>query len=313
MTQFEDFDPIPGEAYILEPSVTLVLAPNPSPMTYLGTNTYILGDQTLAVIDPGPDSEEHLQALLRIIDGRTVSYVFLTHSHLDHSPLTRPLANATGAKIVAYGPSDAGRSAVMQKLAGAGYAGGGEGMDWEFTPDETLGDGDIIQGDGWQLEAIHTPGHIGNHLCLKWGDVIFSGDHVMEWSTSLVSPPDGDMTDFLASCAKLLGHPARVYYAGHGKPVERPLDRVKTLINHRNGRATQVLTTLNDFGPTDVKSLTRRIYADVSPTLYPAAERNVFAHLVDLFEANKVTAQPRLAHDATFALTLIDTVPKKSM
>lgn len=186
----DDFDPEIGVAEILEPGLHRIVAPNPSPMTYRGTNTYLLGGSDIAVIDPGPDHPAHLEAILSALEpGQRVSHIIVTHTHLDHSPLARPLAERTGAEIWAFGDGTSGRSPIMQDLAQAGLMGGGEGVDHDFLPDYTLADGDVLRGDGWALEALHTPGHIGNHLCLAWGDACLTADHVMGWATSLVSPP----------------------------------------------------------------------------------------------------------------------------
>lgn len=284
----------------LEPDLGLVLAPNPSPMTGLGTNTYLLGRDSLAVIDPGPASDAHFAALIAAIDGRPVGHIIVTHSHLDHSPLARPLADHTGAPVLAFGDTYAGRSHVMKALADSGMAGGGEGLDHDFEPDTHVRDGDVIKGQGWDLSVIHAPGHLGNHIALGWNDAVFVGDLVMGWSTSLVSPPDGDMTDFMASCARLRDMPARVHYSGHGAPITSPHARLTELINHRETRTAQILATLQD-GPQDVAQIVQAIYVDLHPRLRVAAGRNVFAHLVDLYVQNKVQVDGALHPDAIFA------------
>ncbi len=295
-----DFAPVAGQPLTLAPDLALILAPNPSPMTYLGTNTYLLGCNSLAVIDPGPDDAAHLAALVAAIDERPISHILLTHSHLDHSPLAAPLAAHTGAPICAFGDSAAGRSAVMTRLAQDGLAGGGEGIDGDFKPDVTLANGEVLTGDWGQITAIHTPGHIGNHLCFAWRDAIFTGDHVMGWASSLVSPPDGDLTDFMASCARLGTYEAAVYYPGHGAPIRDPQGRLGWLVAHRLAREAQILSVLSRQ-PLDVQDITAQVYQDVAPALRPAAARNVFAHLVDLHERGKVTAHPALSTKATFA------------
>lgn len=267
------------------PNVICLRAPNPSPMTYTGTNTYIVGGASCVIIDPGPDDDAHLDAILAALSGRRLSHIILTHSHIDHSALVPRLKQATGAPVVAFGDSRAGRSGAMQALVDAGMTGGGEGIDTQFTPDITVADGETI-GD---LTVVHTPGHMGNHICLKFGDVMFSGDHVMDWATSIVSPPDGDLTEFMASCEKLLGIPASLYLAGHGDPVRDPHGRVRWLLDHRRGREAQILSALDD-GPATAAQLTKRIYTDIAPALWPAAERNVLAHLIDL--EHKKSVQP---------------------
>jgi glyoxylase-like metal-dependent hydrolase (beta-lactamase superfamily II) len=296
-----DFAPIAGKPLALADDLQLVLAPNPSPMTYLGTNTYILGRETLAIIDPGPDNPDHLAALVAAIAGRPVSHILLTHSHLDHSPLAATLRDRLGALTYAFGDSRAGRSAVMRQLADEGLAGGGEGIDHAFSPDCTLKDGEVLSGSWGDITALHTPGHIGNHLCFVWNDAIFTGDHVMGWASSLVSPPDGDLTDFMASCSKLQGHGARIYYPGHGAPVMQPAARLAWLIDHRKKREAQILTTLTEK-PATPAHITGAVYHDLAPGLTKAAERNVFAHLVDLYTRGIVSAAPQLATGATFAL-----------
>ena len=299
----DDFNAPVGVAERLEPGLRRILAPNPSPMTYRGTNTYLIGERDLAVVDPGPESEQHLQAILAAVGpGQRISHILVTHAHLDHAPLARRLSQVTGAPVLAYGDALAGRSAVMQKLAESGLAGGGEGVDVQFRPDNTVADGEVIYGDGWQLEALWTPGHFGNHLSFVFEDVILTGDLVMGWASSLVSPPDGDLTDFMASCEMLAQRPARRFHAGHGAPVDAPHDRLDWLLQHRRMRETQILTALEGAGG-DVGSLTRRIYTDTPAALLPAAERNVFAHLVDLYEKKRVTCAEPLSFKAYFKLT----------
>jgi glyoxylase-like metal-dependent hydrolase (beta-lactamase superfamily II) len=278
-----------------------VLAPNPSPMTYWGTNTYLLGRETLAIIDPGPDDPAHLAALLAAVARRPVSHILLTHSHLDHSPLAERLSAQLGAPTYAFGDSSAGRSAVMQKLAREGLAGGGEGIDHGFVPMCSVKDREVLTGAWGRITALHTPGHIGNHLCFVWKDAIFTGDHVMGWASSLVSPPDGDLSDFMASCTKLQDHVARIYYPGHGAPITNPAARVEWLIQHRKKREAQILAVLANTQATP-HAITTAVYQDIAPELRKAAERNVFAHLVDLHERGKVTAAPQLATSASFAL-----------
>lgn len=296
-----DFAPIVGQAYDLEDGLRMVLAPNPSPMTYLGTNTYLLGKTRIAVIDPGPDSEAHLNALLRAIGSATVSHIIVTHNHLDHSPLAARLSEQVSAPVYAFGTHLEGRSAVMDLLAKQGLSGGGEGIDMAFMPDIILSDRQTIGTDEWTLTALHTPGHIGNHLSLIWDDAIFTGDHVMGWASSLVSPPDGDLTDFMLSCEKLQQIPARIYYAGHGAPINDPEARLTWLIAHRKSREAQILAALGDQ-PATVQTLTRDIYTEIPMALLPAAERNVFAHLVDLHQRRHVAANPDLSQQAIFKL-----------
>ena len=294
------FDPPAGVAEELEPGLRRLLCPNPSPMTYRGTNTYLLGTKGIAVIDPGPEIAEHLDAILAAIGpGQQITHILVTHAHVDHSPLARPLAERTGAPVLAFGDAFAGRSTVMAELAAKGLAGGGEGVDAGFVPDICLADGDIVTGDGWQVEAIHTPGHYGNHLAFGWNDACFTGDLVMGWASSLVSPPDGDLTDFMASCARLRSGDWRVFHAGHGAPIDTPRERLDWLIAHRNGREAEILDALT-AGPARAYDLASRIYTDTPTALMGAATRNVFAHLVDLVGKNRVEAVGELESEAVF-------------
>ncbi len=298
----DDFNPRLGEAVALEPGLRRIVADNPSPMTYRGTNTYLLGEGAVAVIDPGPESGAHMQAILGALrPGEVISHIFVTHSHLDHSPLARPLSEATGAPVLAFGDSFTGRSDVMNALAEGGLAGGGEGVDASFAPDVLLADNETVDGDGWALTALHTPGHFGNHLSFAWGDALFCGDLVMGWASSLVSPPDGDLTDFMASCQRLAEHDWRVFHAGHGAPIETPNARLTWLIEHRLTREAQILAALRE-APATAEALATAIYSDTPAALLPAATRNVFAHLVDLYCKNRVSASPQLSATALFRL-----------
>lgn len=293
--------PTPGKPRTLEDGLTCVLAPNPSPMTHWGTNTYLLGWDSVAVIDPGPADPDHLGALLRAIGGRRVSHILVTHSHLDHSPLAGPLAEAVGAPVLAFGDSGAGRSAIMETLARAGEIGGGEGVDRAFTPHEMLTDGATVRGEGWHMTAHHTPGHFGNHMCFQWGEVGFTGDHVMGWASSLVSPPDGDLTDFMASCVRLQNTGITRAYAGHGAPIADAHARIAALIDHRRTREDQILTALRD-GPMTAHALAGSIYTETPKALLGAAARNVLAHLIDLTQRAKVGPIGPLRSAASFAL-----------
>lgn len=285
----------------LEPGLARITAPNASPMTFTGTQTYLLGQGRCAVIDPGPDDPDHMEAILAACPGG-VSHIFVTHAHRDHSPLARPLSQRTRAPILAFGPAAAGRSETMTQLVAAGMTGGGEGIDAGFAPDIALTDGETVAGDGWELAAHWTPGHTSNHLSFAWGGRLFSGDHVMGWATSIVSPPDGDMAQFLASCRALQGRGFTRYYPGHGDPVDDPEARLAWLIAHRQAREAQIRAALAR-APGTPAELTARIYTDIAPALWPMAERNVFAHLVDLDGRGLVTATPRLSPTANFTAT----------
>ncbi|WP_299145604.1 MBL fold metallo-hydrolase [uncultured Tateyamaria sp.] len=290
MTPPDDFDPPLGTPETLAPGLQRIVAPNPSPMTYRGTNTYVIGQTNLAVIDPGPMSDSHLDAILATCTGqRRITHIFVTHSHLDHAPLARPLSQATGAPVLAFGGATAGRSAVMSQLAQAGLNDGGEGIDTDFVPDQTVQDGQVIACDDWALRVIHTPGHLGNHICLAWGDICFTADHVMGWASSLVSPPDGDLTDFMASCARLAQEQWRVFYPGHGAPITTPLERLEWLFTHRLAREAAIWDALS-AGPKTASQIAQAVYSDTPAALLPAATRNVLAHLIDLM--GKSQAKP---------------------
>jgi glyoxylase-like metal-dependent hydrolase (beta-lactamase superfamily II) len=298
----DDFNPEPGVAETLDDGLRRILAPNPSPMTYRGTNTYLLGDRDIAVIDPGPDDPQHLQAILDALHpGQRISHIVVTHAHLDHSPLARALSARTDAPVYAYGDFKAGRSDIMDQLAAQGLAGGGEGVDALFVPDITVADSEVIQGDGWELRALWTPGHFGNHLSFEWDQAIFTGDLVMSWASSLVSPPDGDLTDFMRSCDRLRGHPANIFHAGHGAPVSNPAQRLDWLIAHRKGREAAILEALERKSGT-ARDLAERIYTETPPALMGAAARNVFAHLIDLYGKKKVAPVGELSEAAIFQL-----------
>ncbi|WP_411350984.1 MBL fold metallo-hydrolase [Leisingera aquaemixtae] len=301
MNSADDFNPQPGRAVELEPGLRRILAPNPSPMTFRGTNTYLIGTGSLAVIDPGPECAPHLEAILAAVQpGQRITHIVVTHSHLDHSPLARGLSQATGAPVYAFGGAGAGRSAVMSRLAASGLAEGGEGIDTEFAPDITVRDSDVIGGDGWELEVIHTPGHLGNHIALAWNDACFTADHVMGWASSLVSPPDGDLTDFMASCRRLRQRSWRVFHPGHGAPVTDPAGRLDWLIAHRQSREAAILQALGQ-APATARALAEQIYTETPPALLKAAERNVFAHLVDLSGRGLAAPQETLSAAAVFA------------
>ena len=278
-----------------------VLAPNPSALTGPGTNTYILGSGTsVAVIDPGPDIASHHDAILAALrPGQHVSHILVTHPHRDHSALAARLSAATGAPVLAFGIAGSGRSARMRRLAEQTEPGGGEGRDAGFIPDQRLAHGDIVAGDGWHLEVLHCPGHMAEHLCFAFGDVLFSGDHVMAWSSSLISPPDGDMGDYMASLALLARRPWQKFLPGHGDPVNAPAARLAELSAHRRAREAAILDVIAK-GPATLAEITARVYADTPTSLHAAAARNAFAHLVDLVDKGRVAADPTLGPLAMF-------------
>ena len=265
--------PPTGLAIELEPLVTRVLATNASPYTFTGTQTHLVGTTDLAIIDPGPADEAHHAALLQAIADRPVRAIVITHHHRDHSPGARRLAAETGAPIMGAAPfalSDDGPRADAA-------------FDPDYAPDRVLTEGERVSGEGWTLEAIATPGHTSNHLAFALPETgaLFSGDHVMGWATSVVSPPDGDMGDYMASLEKLLGRGDRIYYPGHGLEIERPQRLVRGLLGHRKQREGQILRLLGE-GVGTVPRMVERMYVGLDRRLLPAAERSVLAHLIDL-------------------------------
>lgn len=278
-----------------------VLAQNPSPMTGPGTWTDIIGSGQVAVIDPGPALENHLQAILAALDpGETVAAILVTHAHLDHSALAPCLSQATGAAVLAYGGATDGRSPAMQRLVAAGLRSGGEGLDLAFTPDRRLVEGEVIRGPDWALRTLHTPGHLGSHLCFAWEDVLFCGDQVMSWAPSLVSPPDGDMGAYMQSLDRLAQENWRLMLPTHGDPVTDPAARLAELTTHRRTREAQVAEALAP-GPASLDEVTARVYRDLAPGLLPAARRNALAHLIDLAQRNRITATPVPGPDALWS------------
>lgn len=296
----------------LQNGVRRIVAPNPSALTLDGTCCYVLGRGAVAVIDPGPADPGHVRALLAGLDrGERVEAILVTHAHLDHSPAARLLATATGAPVYGFGPPEAGRSAPMARLAAAGMAGGGEGVDAAFRPDRRLAHGAELAGGDWAVTALHTPGHFGNHLAFAMGDAVFTGDLVMGWASTLISPPDGDLGDYFRSLDLLArwqaarqegqgeGQGGGRFYPGHGAPIARPAARLAELVAHRRARSAQILDRLAQ-GPAGVAALVAAIYTDTAPALHPAAARNVFAHLVEMKQENLVAAEPDLHPEALF-------------
>ena len=272
-------------ARITKPAANIfrILAPNPSPMTYTGTNTYVVDNGEIAVIDPGPKIQEHYDNILEVIGDKPVKYIFLTHSHIDHSPMAADLSIKYNTPVYGYGPSDAGLSPTMLKLISDGYESGSEGIDHNFHPDNLIKDGECFELNETSIIAIHTPGHMGNHVSFQYGGVLFSGDHIMGWATSMVSPPYGDLTQFMASCYLLKDKNISLILPGHGEPVDNPKERIEYLISHRLERERQIKSTLQHYS-LNALEITEIVYVDVDKSLIPAATRNVFAHLLDLNE-----------------------------
>ncbi|MEX0970380.1 MAG: MBL fold metallo-hydrolase [Paracoccaceae bacterium] len=290
-----------GEVEVLAEGLQAVTAPNASPMTFTGTRSYILGEDEVALIDPGPLDAAHEAALLAALAGRRVSHILVTHAHVDHSPLARQLSQRLGAPVLGFGPAHAGRSPLMAQLAKAGELGGAEGIDAGFTPHQTLADGDIICGNGWALRAIHTPGHLSNHLCFAWDEAqaLFSGDHVMGWASTLISPPDGDLAAFMQSLERLETMPEYRYFPGHGAPIADGLAMAQYLSAHRRSRGLQILCALSER-PATPAELVARIYSDIPKALHGAAARNVLAHLLDYLAQGRVGHRGVLKSDSIF-------------
>lgn len=263
-----------GQAEQLEPLVRRVLAANPSAFTYTGTESYIVGaGDEVAVIDPGPDEPGHIRALLDTIGGAKLGAILCTHTHRDHSPAAAPLAALTGAPVVGCAPlaiSDSGPRSDAP-------------FDHTYAPDRVLSDGEQVVGPDWTLTAVATPGHTSNHLCfaLEESGALFTGDHVMSWSTSVIAPPDGDMSDYMASLQKIYDRHDRVYYPAHGPQVDKPQQLVRGMTGHRRQRERQILRLIEE-SPAKVEDMVPRMYQAVDRALWPAAGRSVLAHLIDL-------------------------------
>jgi glyoxylase-like metal-dependent hydrolase (beta-lactamase superfamily II) len=284
-----------GRCDQVSPLIRRVIARNPGPFTYTGTGVYIVGRDEVAVIDPGPDLAEHFDALKAALAGERVTHVLVTHHHLDHSPLAHPLARAFGAKVHGLpAPADHGEAASP---------GLEEGADDRFRPDVTLNDGDVIDGPGWTLEAVMTPGHTSNHVCfaLKEENALFCGDHIMGWSTTVITPPDGDMGDYFASLAKVRARNFDVLWPTHGAPVREVGPFVDAYVAHRRAREAQILEALG-AGLTTIKTMVPSLYAAVDPRLHPAAAHSVFAHMIQLVREGRVVTPGEPGLDAEYRL-----------
>jgi glyoxylase-like metal-dependent hydrolase (beta-lactamase superfamily II) len=295
------FDPRHGEAVEVAQGVLRVTAPNASPFTFHGTNSYIVGTGSLGIIDPGPADDSHLAALLRAIAGRPVSHIFVSHTHRDHSPLARALAARTGAPVVAEGPYRPARATQVGESDRLDAA-----NDMDFRPDQALADQEVIEGDGWALRAVMTPGHAANHaaFALEGTGILFSADHVMGWSTTIVAPPDGAMSDYMASLDRLLERDDRLFLPGHGGRVANPPAFMRGLKAHRRMRERAILERLAQ-GDRTIPDIVAAIYRDTDPRLFGAAGLSVFAHLEDLVTRGAVATDgvPSLMGEFRPALT----------
>ncbi|GHF23250.1 MBL fold metallo-hydrolase [Kordiimonas sediminis] len=294
----QDLEPVYAEPVALSPLIARVLCENPGPYTYTGTGTYIVGRDEVAVIDAGPLDTKHGEALLKAIGDRTVTHILVTHTHIDHSPLSKWLSEKTGAPTYGFGIHAEGRKGG---LAGEKVE---AGADTEFTPDHILKDGDSVQGTGWTLKAIHTPGHTSNHLCfhLVEENTVFTGDHIMGWATTVISPPDGDMRDYLRSVEKLISIEADKLLPTHGPAIHKVKPYLRGTIIHRRMREGQILGLLED-GPMTIQDMVDRMYKDVDPRLHGAAARSVLGHIIALKDEERLSSDGPVSLDATYYLT----------
>lgn len=269
-----------GEAVKLSPRVSRLLAPNPGLFTFRGTGVYLVGTDPVAVIDPGPDMAEHRAALERALLGRRVSHILITHTHKDHSPAARWLKAVSGAPIYGFGPHPVLSGEVE------------EGGDRDFMPDVIVRNGQRIAGEDFSFTAIHTPGHISNHLCfaLEEEAALFCGDTVMGWSTSVIAPPDGDMADYMASLERLLARDDSILYPTHGSPIRDPKSFIAEYLAHRRSREAQVIACVAE-GIGTLRAMVERIYSGVDPKLHPAAAQSLAAHLIKLEHEGRVAQQ----------------------
>jgi len=267
-----------GAVAQVSPLIRRVIAHNPSVFTFHGTGTYIVGHGKVAIIDAGPDLAEHVDAVLAAVRGETVTHLIVTHTHIDHSPATRHIEAATGAESYGFGPHGGGEGPAVE-----------EGADRDFVPDHRLEDGAVVEGDGWTLEAVHTPGHTSNHLCFTLAEeqALFSGDHVMGWSTTVVSPPDGDMGAYMGSLEKLKARGETTYWPTHGPPIPKPGSYVGKLLGHRRQREAEILSAVAD-GASTIPEIVALRYRGLDPRLRPAAARTVLAHLIHLVNSGRV-------------------------
>jgi glyoxylase-like metal-dependent hydrolase (beta-lactamase superfamily II) len=274
----KSFNLEPDMAREVAPGVRAIVANNPGPFTFKGTMSYIVGRGTVAILDPGPDDDAHIAALLAAVRGETVSHIFVTHTHRDHSPAVPKVKAATGAKVYAQGPHRLARPLHIGETRRLDAS-----ADMDFRPDVALADGEVVRGDGWTLEAVTTPGHTANHMAFafKEADLLFAGDHVMAWSTTIVAPPDGAMSDYMASLHKLARRNEQLYLSGHGAPVRDAQRYVQFLIRHRQGREASILHRLGK-GAADIPTIVKAVYIGLDPRLTGAAGLSVLAHLEDL-------------------------------
>lgn len=279
---------------MVAPGVRRVVANNPGPFTYTGTGVYLIGEREIAVIDPGPDDERHLSALMAAVGEGRVSHILITHTHRDHCGGARKFAEMTGAPVLGFGPHR-----VREKQHDAPAL--DEGADYGFAPDREIDDGAIIETAEWRIEALHTPGHLSNHLCFSLPDqkALFTGDHMMGWATTVVAPPDGDMEAYLNSLDRLLARADEIYFPTHGAPIANPQRFTRAVRTHRLMRDAQIIEQLNR-GQTKIPDMVAAMYADIDPRLHGAAGLNVLAHLIRLVKIGKARCDGVPVMGATF-------------
>ena len=285
-----------GKAEVLAPGIRRVIANNPSPFTFHGTGTYILGTGSVAVIDPGPDDEEHIDAILACLPGETISHILVTHTHMDHSPGCRLLQAKTGAPTYAYGPHGAGKIEQGVQVE--------EGGDMDFDPDHLVAHGEIIQGGDWSVKCVYTPGHTSNHLCfqLREQKALFTGDHMMGWSTSIISPPDGDMADYMLSLELLLERADDIYWPTHGPCIDEPRAHVEAYIAHRLEREQQIIACIKS-GTLEIREMVPLMYKETPEFMYPAAARSVLAAMENLVKKGAVKGSNGVTMDSAYSLS----------
>lgn len=290
--------PVPhGAVWQRTPGIRSVIAPNPGPMTHWGTNTFLIGADPCLIVDPGPENDDHLTAVMRALDGARVAAILVTHPHLDHSGGARRLAAMSDAPVMAFGGPEAGRRPSMRQLAAEGKIRGDAGLDVTFEPDISLCDGEKVSFGRAEVVALHTPGHAAGHLAFLLGDILISGDHAMAWGTSIISPPDGHLGDFLETTERLIGLAPRMLLPAHGATIDAPEAVLRALIEHRMARSAAILRAVR-AGADRIGSIVESVYTDLGPGLVPAAGRTVLAHLIALEETGAVAADPSIGPDA---------------
>lgn len=319
----QDFDPVYGQVDELSPLIRRVVAKNPNPFTFTGTGVYLVGRGQVAVIDPGPTLVEHLDAVLGALGpDEEITHLLVTHTHTDHTAAVATMVERTGATTYGFGPHGPvpdedpldkvtfdeyftadEKAAIEKEWAETPDELKREGPDVEFVPDVAVADGDVIEGPGWTIEVVHTPGHTSNHVCfaLREEKVLFTGDHVMGWSTSVISPPDGDLYDYLNSLRKLLERDDQRYWPTHGPAIDNPQDYVQSFIDHRLHRERQIIDGLRG-GPSTIKEIVPGMYADVDKRLWRAAANSVYSHLLALHREGRVSAAGEPSLSATWTL-----------